>query len=137
MAEDIILNVVFKAELELEQLTGKKYRVYARPVDCKTLNEQRIKIICCEAFNVNWEDVVGKSRKVEISNARHAFCYFFYKRFGFTSQYTAKLINRDRSNVEKSASKIIKLMSVGDYITETIKQIETKLYENKIETKAI
>ena len=46
--------------------------------------EEALKKAICVTYNVSYEDLLGKSRKMSIMNGRRMFFYFMRKHFGVT-----------------------------------------------------
>lgn len=72
------------------------------------------------------EDILGRSRKAEIVEARHLAFYFLRKKYILSE--IAEIIKRDHSSVVHGIKRIESFLSIGDKrITESVDEIKRKL----------
>ena len=104
----------------LKKDTPKKYDV------------NQILDVVCSNFNVDVEDVLGKSRKREFVQARQISMYFLQNLAKVSINRIGRLIgNRDHSTVAHSIDKIVTQMQVDKNLMRNIKAIERNLKVGK------
>jgi hypothetical protein len=67
--------------------------------DERNINLSKLQLMVCTYFKVKWDEIIGKSRKRHIVEARHSYCYVARRIFNQTATSVAKSINRDHTSV--------------------------------------
>ncbi len=94
------------------------------------LNIRDIADIVCKYFNINIEDLISKSRKKHLANARHITTYLARNKLNMTMKEISCFIGkRDHSFVAHSVKKIDSLMKINNSLKQDIKNISSKLSE--------
>lgn len=65
----------------------------------KELNPSKAVALSCTYFGITNEELLSKSRKREISDARMCISMFLKERFGMTLNKIGKMLNRDHTSI--------------------------------------
>ncbi len=100
----IILQKIENVEKDLADLLGiqVKVRLQLHPT---TTNEKMLQMLVCDAYQVSWECVAGKSQKQQQVFARHAYCYLAHHYMYLHKHHTelmGTLGGRDRTTILNS-----------------------------------
>lgn len=88
----------------------------------------RILNIVCTHLGVSVEDVKSTSRKAEITEARHYYCYLASKAYcGYKLVRIGKEVNRDHATVLHAKSKILNYLDVDLETVKTVQILMQKL----------
>lgn len=94
----------------------------------KMIGVERILKIVCENLGVDPEDVKSKTRKGEIAQARHIFCYLAYtSATGHTLTEIGRFIGRDHATVLHSRNKIKDFLTFDKYIKDIVTTLNIRL----------
>ena len=81
----------------------------------------RIFMIVSEYLGIAPDDMSGKTRKREVADARHIFCYLASKAYGrYTLKQIGRKINRDHASVLHAKKKIVELMDFNKELKEAV-----------------
>ena len=100
-----------------------------------------LKTIIHNHTGITWQQLKSPTRKREITEARHLFCWFAYKNFGYTLSSTGEMLGgRDHTTVLNAINRISDLIDVKDYSVclkfSSVQKDLLKYEESKTETEA-
>jgi chromosomal replication initiation ATPase DnaA len=122
--ENLIAELVGKpVKLSLTYTTGSFH-----PLQLKIIN------LINEFFRVSWEQILSDSRKQEIAEARHVYCYMMMTFSNFKEYEIGKQINRDRTSVLHGLEKVRGYIKHHDpKLVPVLDNLLKKFNENKVE----
>lgn len=121
-------------ESELRSMTGDEtIKLMPAGLPEQNLTLEEIAEIVMYVTDVEYNQLVGKSRKRHIILARHLVCYFGYKRHVFSWKDVGTYLgNRDHTTAMAGRNSIQDLLDAGDLATvNAVSQVGTYLSEVK------
>lgn len=94
-------------------------------------DETACKVIeaCCIYTYTTLDEVLGRSRKENIANARCVFAYIMNHHFGYTKAQIEKLILRDHSTVISMINRVLECKpSTDKKLHTTLRMVENEIY---------
>jgi chromosomal replication initiation ATPase DnaA len=91
------------------------------------ITEEKIFNIVCRHFNVNIEDVVSRSRKRNLVNARFLITYYIRECCGKQYKYIGKLFKRDHSTAIYACEQVRNLVDGDDEFRNHFLEIGKKI----------
>lgn len=87
------------------------------------MNTNKIISVVCDYYGVTQKEIISKSRKRNIVNARQVLSYLLRKN-KLTYHYIGKLLSRNHSTIVQSCKVIEDLLQVDRNMVNDIKKIE-------------
>jgi len=84
----------------------------------KELPQQKLITTLCKVFGVTPEEIVGKSKKQIVLNARQVGMYVAKNHFGLSLRQIAELFNRSHPTVSHTLQKVEELLNSGNIIVK-------------------
>ncbi len=84
----------------------------------KELPQQKLIITLCKVFGVTPEEIVGKSKKQIVLNARQVGMFVAKNHFGLSLRQIAELFNRSHPTVSHTLQKVEELLNSGNIIVK-------------------
>jgi chromosomal replication initiation ATPase DnaA len=115
-----IVKILTDTEEVLHTLTGVNIKLYMRVKDeTHSVNEAawlRVQEAVCNATGLKWSDIVSKSRRGDIVNARKLFIYFSRQKMPYLSlsKLGKMLGGKDHSSILQQYKKFEEFIEVGD-----------------------
>ena len=99
-----------------------------QPPANKVVNTPHILRIVAEAFGLGVKDILGPSRRLKCSTARHISIHLIYKYIPSMSSVTiGRKIGRDHSSVLHGKRKIERLVAKDEHMAAFIREIEARI----------
>jgi hypothetical protein len=109
-------------------MTNIKTEIYIGIDAVRRLGIERIFNIVCDYLGVDGEDVKGKTRKGNIAEARHVFCFLAYHSIAnHTLKEVGEFIDRDHSTVLHSKNRIQDFLEFDKKTIKMIADLRNKL----------
>jgi chromosomal replication initiator protein len=123
-----INHIIFNTEQLLKRVIGTDVRLKIRILNDE-VNEAFLQTLVCEEFNVTWAELISKSRKQELVDARQVYWWLCRK---YTSATLKKLADDfkklDHTTVINGINKINAMIDSKDNtILPKIKEIERNI----------
>ena len=116
-----------QAWLEGYEARGKEIRT---PVSAEAM-EQKIRELVCQTFNVTWEEMTQKCRKMEIVLPRMVYCFFMRRRTKVSQGSLAESVGyKDHTSVFHAEQTIQDQFESDSDFRETIKFMLTQIDNN-------
>ncbi|MEJ5230075.1 MAG: chromosomal replication initiator protein DnaA [Pseudothermotoga sp.] len=84
----------------------------------KELPQQKLIMALCKVFGVTPEEIVGKSKKQVVLNARQVGMFVAKNHFGLSLRQVAELFNRSHPTVSHTLQKVEELLNSGNVIVK-------------------
>lgn len=123
-----IQAIVIDAEDKLSKLVGTPVRMKMELLPDE-INEAFLQELVCNAFDVTWNDIIGRSREQTIADARHVYWWLSVK-YLEKKPYELKreTKRKDHSTIVHGRDRIQGLVDHGtDRLCKTITKIEAEI----------
>jgi chromosomal replication initiation ATPase DnaA len=122
-----INRIIEDATSKIESLLGRRARVKLHIRD-QGVTEEEIQQAVCDAFDVRWRDIISRSRKEGMKDARHVYWFLMIKYLGATTVYLANQCGRDHSTIIHARDRIrVMIQENSSPVTNNlIKKIESE-----------
>jgi chromosomal replication initiation ATPase DnaA len=107
-----ILKIVSDAESLLKVIVGfpVKVQIDLNPLEATEISLQTV---ICTAFSVSWRQIVSKTRKTKIVEARHVYAYFSFVILEKSSVLIGEELGRDHSTILHSVRTVRNWVDTG------------------------
>lgn len=124
-----INKIIADAEEMLTGLCGMKVTVFIKIPQKDELNVLAIQQQICEAFEVSWSQIAGRSRKGIIPKARFAYCWICKQYLGMNLKEIGDTIGgRDHTTVIHALSTVKDLLDTKDAIMNPMLRVIESIY---------
>ena len=80
-----------------------------------------------ESTQIDWFDIVSKSRLIEVKDARHLVAYFLREKTLLSLAKIGKIINRDHSSVIHAHKRVTEMKQYDTYFKKHVSEIKETL----------
>ena len=96
----------------------------------KKINHRHILSVVSKTFNIKTGDLCGKTRKKQITQARHVAAYLLRRELGLPLQQVGKILGgRDHTTIMHAEEKIDRSFSTNQQLRHQIIEIQKKIYQ--------
>lgn len=103
---------------------GEALKIYTLATDDDFYSMQEVIALICQFYNFTYEDIVSRTRRQDVSDARCVFARFSREKLKLTYAEIGKFIERDHST-------ILHMNKVASEVREVINQYENFVYYAK------
>jgi chromosomal replication initiator protein len=96
----------------------------------KKINHRRILSVVSKTFNIKTGDLCGKTRKKQITQARHVAAYLLRRELDMSLQQVGRVLGgRDHTTIMHAEEKIDRSFSTNQQLRHQIIEIQKKIYQ--------
>jgi len=96
----------------------------------KKVNHRRILSVVSKTFNIKTSDLCGKTRKKQITQARHVAAYLLRRELDMPLEQVGKILGgRDHTTIMHAEEKIDRSFSTNQQLRHQIIEIQKKIYQ--------